>query len=181
VQGALTPLRPGAVRPVGGGIDYAVTYDPAGGGPTGGRPWWSVHLGYGFPLGSFDNDFDSGPSAALDLEIPLSASWSLLGLLGYHSFEGGPSSGGDLSYTNLSLAARRYFPGSPWTGFVEAGPGIYLADPGADELGLNLGLGADRLLQPNLFLELAVDGHWVDPGGSDRAFLDARIGFKLRF
>lgn len=181
VHGALTPRRPGAANPVGSGIDYAVEYDPAGAGPGVGGPWWSVHLGSGFPVGSFDDELDPGLSATLDLELPISPTVSLLALLGYHSFQAGLEGAADLDYLRLSLDARRYFPAGSLRWFLEGGPGYYVGDPGPDDLGLNLGAGLQLPLDPNLSLEVALVGHWVDPSGLDRAFLDAGLGVKFRF
>ncbi len=180
IQGALTPLRPGAVRPVGGGINFAVTYDPEAVAPAIGGLWYSVQLGYNFPLGSFDKDFDAGPSATLGLEYPLTADFSLTSLFGYHFFRGKSGTAGDLDYMLLSLKARQYFAGSSWHGFVQGGAGGYFAHPGDDALGLSLGVGFNRRLHSKLFLELALDGHCIAPGGDERYFLDSRIAIKFR-
>jgi hypothetical protein len=92
------------------------------GGKDGRGLWFSFHLGHGFPLGSFRQPYKSGPSVTLDAEYFLRRNISLYGMLGYHFFNAKPAAGADLSYTNLSLNLRAYFPVGGWLGYVQGGP-----------------------------------------------------------
>jgi len=59
---------------------------PQGGGfnPVAKGLWYSFHLGHNFPLGSFRDEYNSGPSVTADLEYAFNDRYSLYGMLGYH-------------------------------------------------------------------------------------------------
>ncbi|HEX6185504.1 MAG TPA: VWA domain-containing protein [Pyrinomonadaceae bacterium] len=154
---------------------------PDGSGDGVRRPWFSFHLGYGFPVGSFRREFDPGPSVTADLEYPFRRNLSLYAMLGYHHFHGKGAAAPDLSYTNLSLNLRGYFPAGSWRGFVQGGPGFYHPNTGPNKFGFNVGAGLEFLLKPKLALELGTDLHVVDPGGRRRFFFDPKLGMKFRF
>jgi Mg-chelatase subunit ChlD len=143
--------------------------------------WYSFHLGYGFPRGSFKREYNSGPSLTFDLEYEVRSNLSLYGMLGYHYFRSKTAGIKGFSYTNLSLNLRAYFPVSSWRGYVQVGPGAYFPNSGSTKLGLNVGAGLDFPIQPKLSLELGVDLHYVDPSGVSRVFIDPKLGIKFRF
>jgi opacity protein-like surface antigen len=165
----------------------SVSVPPSQGGggnlPPGskGLLWYSFHLGHNFPLGSFRRTYNSGPSLTADLEYQFRDNLSLYGMLGYHYFNGQTSAVRDLSYTNLSLDIRGYFPLSTWRGYVQAGSGVYFPNFGPSKFGMNFGGGLNFNIQPKLVLELGTDLHYVDPGGSRRLFVDPKLGIKFRF
>jgi M6 family metalloprotease-like protein len=166
-----TPTRPVFVPPGG-------TQGPGGFGR--GKLWLSFHLGMNFPLGSFNKTHDPGPSLTLNAEYPFKDDLSAVGYLGFHYFhgdEGNPN----FYYTNLSVNLKKYFPVSSFRGYVEAGPGIYFPKTGPSKFGLNVGAGFSFNIQPNLKFELGPDFHFVDPGGTTRTFVDARMGIAFRF
>lgn len=156
---------------------------PGGGNSIkGGRGlWYSFHLGYNFPVGSFHRDYNPGPSVTADLEYEFNDNYSLYWMLGYHYFNSKDNIVKDLSYTNLSFNLRRYFPASSWRGFVQAGPGVYHPNFGANKFGFNIGVGLDFPVMPKLWLELGTDLHDIDPGGLNRVFFDQKLGIKFRF
>jgi hypothetical protein len=145
------------------------------------RLWFSFHLGHNFPLGSFRNIYNSGPSLTGDLEYQFRDNLSLYGMVGYHYFDSKTNLVPDLSYTNVSLNLRYYFPVSSWRGFVQAGPGFYHPNFGPNKFGLNLGTGLNFPINPKFAVELGTDVHFVDPGGVNRVFVDPRLGIKFRF
>ena len=143
--------------------------------------WFSFHLGHNFPLGSFRKTYNSGPSVTADLEYQFRRNLSLYGMLGYHYFNDKDNIGPDLTYTNLSLNLRGYFPVSSWRGYVQAGPGFYHPNFGPNKFGFNVGTGLNFPIHPKLAIELGTDFHFVDPGGQNRAFVDPKLGIKFRF
>jgi len=142
--------------------------------------WYSFHLGHNFPLGSF-RTYNSGSSVTADVEYAFRDNLSLYYTLGYHYFTGRTAGDRDLSYTNISLNTRGYFPGSTWRGYVQSGIGVYIPNFGPTKVGLNFGTGLDFAIQPKLALEFGTDFHFVDPGGMNRVFADPRLGIKFRF
>lgn len=161
----------------------SVQVPPGGGGfnPLARGLWYSFHLGHNFPLGSFRKTYNSGPSVTADLEYAFNDRLSLYWMLGYHYFNGKTPGVTDLSYTNLSLNLRSYFPAGAWRGYVQAGPGVYNPNFGPTKGGFNVGAGLNFPIQPKLVLELGTDFHFVDPGGANRAFVDPKLGIKFRF
>lgn len=139
---------------------------------------YSFHLGMNFPVGSFTRDYDPGPSLTLDLDYVLRDNLSLVGLVGFHYFHGVES---DLSWTNLSLNAKLFFPFFGWRWYLAAGPGIYMPNAGTKKFGMNLGTGINFPIQPRLALELGADYHLVDPGGLKQTFIDLKMGMIFRF
>lgn len=154
---------------------------PNQGGKGERRLWYSFHLGYGFPVGSFSRAFEPGPSVTADLEYEFSRNFSLYSMLSYHHFHSKAAGFRDLSYTNLSFNLRRYFPAGGWRGFVQAGPGVYFPNQGGADLGVNFGGGLNFPLQQRLTLELGTDLHYVDLGGRNRLFFDPKLGLKFKF
>lgn len=166
-----TPRRPILVVPGG-------TQGPGDFGR--GRLWLSFHLGMNFPLGSFNKTHDPGPSLTLNAEYPFRDNLSVVGYLGFHYFHGDRGNP-DFHYTNLSLNLKQYFPVSSFRGYVEAGPGIYFPKSGTSKFGFNVGTGLSFAIQPKFKFEVGPDFHFVDPGGSKRVFVDARMGVAFRF
>lgn len=143
--------------------------------------WFSFHLGHNFPLGSLRRTYNSGPSVTADVEYEFRRNLSLYGMLGYHYFNDKDNIGPDLTYTNLSLNLRGYFPVSSWRGYVQAGPGFYHPNFGPNKFGFNVGTGLNFPVHPKLQIELGTDFHFVDPGGNNRTFVDPKLGIKFRF
>jgi len=113
----------------------------------------SLHLGVNYPHGKFDKDFDGKTSYALDYEYRWDKSNSLLVFLGKNTFDH-PTI--DLDITNLSINAKHYFipPAIHQISyFVNGGLGYYSADPGDDDLGLNLGGGAQYQINNDFGVE----------------------------
>ena len=159
----------------------SVQVPPTNFGPLASRLWYSFHLGHNFPLGSFRKTYNSGPSVTADLEYVFNDRFSLYWMLGYHYFNGKTPGTTDLTYTNVSLNLRGYFPVSTWRGYVQAGPGVYFPNFGPTKAGFNVGTGLDFNIHPKLAIELGTDFHFVDPGGVNRVFADPKLGIKFRF
>ena len=143
--------------------------------------WFSFHLGHNFPLGSLRETYNSGPSVTADFEYQFRRNLSLYWMLGYHYFNDKDNIGPDLTYTNLSLNLRGYFPAGSWRGYVQAGPGFYHPNFGPNKMGFNVGTGLNFPIHPKLAIELGTDFHFVDPGGQNRTFVDPKLGIKFRF
>lgn len=161
--------------PLGGGDG-----DQGSGTEGRGRLWLSFHLGANFPLGSFNQTHNPGPSMTLNAEYPFRRDWSVIGYLGFHFFNGDEGNK-NFHYTNLSVNLRRYFPVSNFRGYVEAGPGVYFPKTGSAKFGFNVGTGLSFPLLPKVKLEFGPDFHFVDPSGAKRVFVDARVGVAFRF
>ena len=151
---------------------------PPGRGKPVGRLGYSFHLGMSFPTGSFSENYDPGPSLTLDLEYPLRDNLSALGLIGFHYFHGVEQ---DLSWTNLSLNVRSYFPLLNWRWYAGGGVGLYMPNHGTNEFGINLGTGLNFPIQPGLSLDVGADYHLVDPSGNRQGFGDMKMGLIFRF
>ncbi|HEY6806329.1 MAG TPA: VWA domain-containing protein [Pyrinomonadaceae bacterium] len=149
--------------------------------PTNRALWLSFHLGHNFPLGSFRNAYNSGPSVTADVEYQFHRNYSVYGMLGYHYFNSKSFLVQDLTYTNVSLNLRRYFPVSTWQGYIQAGPGLYHPNFGANRFGFNVGAGLDFPVTSKLAIELGTDWHFVNPGRLNRVFVDPKLGIKFRF
>ena len=143
--------------------------------------WFGFQLGHNFSFGSLRKTNSSGPSVTADLEYAYRDNRSLNSRLRYHYFNGKAPGDRDLSYTNISLSTRSYFPVSTWRGYTQAGFGVYIPNFGPTKVGLNFGTGLNFPIQPKLALELGTDFHFVDPWGTKRVFADPRLGIKFRF
>jgi M6 family metalloprotease-like protein len=168
------------------GRPQTVFVPPGGGGiPPGVRErlWYSLHLGMNFPLRSFKESFEPGPSITADLEYRLTDRISLEALYGFHFFhakQAGPG-GANLSYRNLSLDVRAYAPLGWLRMYIQAGPGYYAPNVGSTVSGGNLGLGLSFPLLTNFKAEVGSDLHFVDSGGGRRFFVDHKLGVAFRF
>lgn len=162
-----------------GGTD-TVFVPPVGGAlpPPRGGLWYSFHLGVNSPLGSFKRSFDPGPSMTLDAEYPFRDNLSVVAMFGLHVFGGNPNT---FYYRNFSVDAKAYFPVG-WTRlYAQAGPGVYLPKTGSNVFGTNVGIGVSFPVLPKLKIEVGPDLHYVDPTGTKRLFIDARLGVVFHF
>jgi hypothetical protein len=150
-------------------------------GPFARSLWFGFHLGHNFSIGSLRQTNNSGPSVTADLEYALRNNLSLNYRLGYYNFNGKAPGARDLSYTNISLNTRSYFPVTTWRGYVQAGFGVYIPNFGPTKGGLNVGTGLNFTIRPKLVLELGTNFHFVDPGGMNRVFAEPKLGIKFRF
>jgi hypothetical protein len=150
-------------------------------GPLARGLWFGFHLGQNFSLGSLRQTNNPAPSVTADFEYAFRDNRSLTYRLGHHYFNGKIPGDRDLSYTNLSLNTRSYFPVSTWRGYVQAGIGVYIPNFGPTKGGFNVGTGLNFTIRPKLVLELGTDFHFVDPTGMKRVFVDPRLGIKFRF
>ena len=167
---AVTHTQPGTVIVLPGGT--------SGGFFPHGPFWYSFELGMNFPTGSFAEAYEGGPSLTLDLQYRYREADAIVGLLGYHYFHGKQQP--NLSYQNLNIDFRRYFPIGAQTGFAEIGPGIYRTS-GSVRLGANAGLGLFFPVGSAFAVETATDLHFVNASGGRRFFVDARLGVVWRF
>lgn len=143
-------------------------------------PWFSLHLGMGFPLGSFADGWRPGSALIVDLEEPVGERFALELLGGYHQFHA--ITGPPLAYRSLALDAKLYFPLGIWRGFAAAGPVFHWPDSGATSWGLTASAGLQFPLHTHFSWEIAADLHAIDPTStSPRLFLDTRTGVVFRF
>ncbi len=156
---------------------------PSGGSiPPGVREhlWYSLHVGVGFPIGSFKKGFSPGPGITADVEYQLNDRISLEAMYGFHFFHDRAGSA-NVAYRNLSFNARVYKPFSWARAYFQGGPGVYSPSVGSTVAGFNAGLGFNFPLLTNLKAEVGTDLHLVDPRSTRRMFFDAKLGLAFRF
>ena len=148
---------------------------------AGRKPAWSFHLGLADPHGSLSGAFDSGPTVAVDYEVPLGAelSWDLR--LGVSSFDS-RTGGDDLEVWDLCADLKARWPlGSSWWAFVNGGPGLFYPDSGDLEGGYNVGAGLAFEAGPQLTLEATLNRHATVTASPDLELNKLMVGLLWRF
>jgi hypothetical protein len=135
----------------------------------------SAHLGWGMPLGNFNNQYDAGMLGELDFEYRPSPRYSLNAVLGRYRFDP------DFDITGGTLYLRGYQPLTPqMEGYVEAGLGAYRPESLSRRGGISLGAGVSHALAPRLRGELGADYFHLF-GGGDIDFIGVKAGLRWLF
>lgn len=135
----------------------------------------SAHLGWGVPLGNFNNQYDAGMLGELDFEYRPSPRYSLNAVLGRYRFDP------DFDITGGTLYLRGYQPLTPqMEGYVEAGLGAYRPESLSRRGGISLGAGVSHALAPRLRGELGADYFHLF-GGGDIDFIGVKAGLRWLF
>ncbi len=144
----------------------------------------SLHLGYPFPLGDFEDLGAEGTyAAAIDLEWRFAPQRSLELVLGRYAFEIDPGAI-DVDIDGLSLYYKAYNApaGSPRL-FWQLGPGLFDVQPGLSTEGISAGVGWQTPIGSNLELEAAgLLFHLFSTGAQDDIdFALTQVGLKWTF
>ncbi len=141
---------------------------------------FSFHFGRTLPQGNLSGDFNDGLALGLDLERPITARLSAVGLLEYHGLQSTAAGVRDTWWWNLSanLKARGRRPSFPW--YLAAGPGAYVPRSGSTRLGANLEAGLEIGLRGRWRLAFGAGYHRIFAGGADAELLDAGLRFILK-
>ena len=141
----------------------------------------SIHYGYTAPTGSFANAYDGDHSFALDLDYRLNPRLSLIGIVGYNSFQSGKTGIDDTHWWNLSANLRYAGAGMTWTPYIQGGAGAYIPESGSTDPGINFGVGVEYEIDPHWHADVGVDYHHVFTGGTEPQFLLPRVGIIYRY
>jgi len=136
----------------------------------------SLHIGATAPQGSFNNLYDNDISLALDIDYHFSNQLSAVAILGYNRFKAASPSVSDTYWLNLSANLKYEFTPNTWRPYVNGGVGLYDPKSGSSEPGVNLGLGVDFDINPNLVFEAGIDYHRIFTSGDDTNFNVFHIG-----
>lgn len=141
----------------------------------------SLHLGVNIPHGSLGDGIDGDTGFAFDYEYPWSDSYSLLVFAGKNEFD---NDGEEIDINNLSINGKHYYGRSAesrYRYFSNAGIGIYSADPGDDDLGLNVGGGVQYPLAARYGLELWYNYHHIISSPDSSDFSTVQFGGYYHF
>ncbi len=136
------------------------------------RRAFSIHAGLTLPVGTFGNAIDPGPSARLDLEVPLPNSAFTLELIGGLHFLK------DVDVYQGSVNVKRYLPLGSAQAFVNAGAGAYRLDPGTTESGFNAGGGIQFNPAAAIIFEALGNYHRINTPGSATEMISLHLGIR---
>ncbi|HEY0174209.1 MAG TPA: porin family protein [Pyrinomonadaceae bacterium] len=154
------------------------------------RRWGlSLHAGATIPHGTFNNVYNPGPNAGVDLEYRLNRNFSLEAVYTFNRFRGEtldflgqPFRIPDANLHVLSLNGKVYGGTSPVRPFFNFGGGVYVFGSGASTRGgLNVGGGLQFDLTPTVALDSMYNFHNVLTSGSQLRYSTAQGGVRFRF
>jgi hypothetical protein len=143
----------------------------------------SIHSGVAIPTGEFADNFDPGVNFLLDAGYYFYKNWALIGFFGYNKFTAKNSGTDDSEIWNVSLNLRYYksfstMPGTNWSYYIGAGPGIYIQKAGDTKFGYNFGAGINYVISPTITGEFGVDYHKTF---NEIQFIHNHVGVIYRF
>ena len=141
----------------------------------------SFHSGISIPSGNFANNYTSSYSYLLDLDYYLKPQLAAVATLGYHHFSAANATVSDTYWLSLTGNLKYEFSMAPWKPYATAGIGVYDPRSGSSEIGLNIGLGVDYVINQAFWLEAGVDYHNVFTSGSSTRFFVPRWGVIYKF
>ncbi|MGH7713958.1 MAG: VWA domain-containing protein [Gemmatimonadaceae bacterium] len=145
---------------------------PSGG--AGGQPTFalSAHVGAAIPATGFAASAKTGLLLEADLELRVTRSFSIEGVVGRYEF------GSSTDITGGSLFAKGYLPGSPWRPHAAVGAGVFKPNAGSSGFGLSGTVGLNRPLTGQL--EFDAGAGYTHVFRSDGlGFFGIKAGFKL--
>lgn len=152
--------------------------------------------GVSFPIGTFGDNFKTGPSFGLDLSYRVNKEVGFFGKFGYNIFSNKTSS--DLPNNNImeyTVGPRYFFTSKNLKSamFVEAGVGGYTLTQDAfilggrevpkvsdTKFGINAGVGATLNLGRTVDLIVKVKYHNILTEGGSTSFLSPLVGIDIR-
>jgi hypothetical protein len=140
----------------------------------------SLNAGVSIPHGTFSAAHDPGFGFTLDGKRQLNSTFAIVGLLGYHRFEG-VGTNPDLDLYHASGGLEAALTSGPVAVVADAGGGVYHFSPGSTDPGAHAGIGLE--FEVSLELELGVwyRAHTVFTSGSNTTFSSIQAGGRLRF
>jgi hypothetical protein len=146
------------------------------------RKWFAgFQIGGGFPVRSFDEDYNVGIGLGGSLGFRLSPNFSAVVLLGYNSFTAGFAGGENTSFLDISFNLRSEMVKYPVNVFINAGAGIYFPRSGSVERGVNVGAGVSYSWKTDWAIELGGDFHLINSVGTDPNFFVTYARLVHRF
>jgi hypothetical protein len=125
------------------------------------RKWrYFTNFGPNFPVGEFNNNYDSGFSLNGGIERSIWPKFSFGAILGFHQFY---SPNQNLHFTQLGLKLKyTYYSWADKFAYIQAGPGLYKPRYGTTAAGIHIGAGLTWILTSRLGLDLHLDYHFVN-------------------
>jgi hypothetical protein len=147
------------------------------------RGKWSIslHSGYTFPTGNFGTLYNGSYMFGLNFDYHFKPQWSLVGFLGYNHFKAATPVIPNTQWWNLSANLKYEFNTNPLRPYMNGGCGIYIPKAGNVKPGVNIGLGWDFSLNPNLIIEIGGDYHHIFTVSNAAGFFTAHTGLIFRF
>jgi len=145
------------------------------------RRWGvDVRMGVATPHGVFANAVNSGWTESMALEYRYTPMFAIDAEISASEFRKGQA-GTDVSIVGTSIGPKFYFLEGPIRPFVEAGVGFYVASPGDDAFGLDIGAGVRLRLTDTVGVEAAYRYREVLNPGPDARYSTFELGVSLRF
>ncbi len=173
----ISTMRP----PVATNVAITVLGRPLYNGPLAGLPGssgqssllaLSAHLGAAIPANGFAASAKTGLLLEADLELRVSRSFSIEGVLGRYEF------GSSTDVTAGSIFAKGYLGGAAWRPYAAVGAGIFKPNYGSSGFGLSGTVGLNGPLAGRLEFDAGVGySHVFESGGF--GFVGLKAGFKL--
>lgn len=153
------------------------------------RRWGlSLHAGASIPHGTFNNIYNPGPNAGVDLEYRFNRRFSLEAIYTFNRFRGEtldflgqPFDIPDTNIHNLSLNGKVYGGTSPVRPFFNFGGGVYVFDGATARGGVNVGGGLQFDLTPTVALDSMYNFHNIFSSGSNLRYSTLQGGVRFRF
>jgi hypothetical protein len=140
----------------------------------------SLHAGVSLPHGTFNAAYDPGFGFTIDGKRQLNATFAVIGLLGYHRFEG-VAANADLDLYHASVGLEALLTSGRVALLADAGGGVYHFSPGSTDPGAHAGIGLELDVSPEVVLGISYRAHTVFTSGSNTTFSSIQAGARLRF
>jgi hypothetical protein len=140
----------------------------------------SLHAGVSLPHGTFNGAYDPGLGFTIDGKRQVNSTFAIIGLLGYHRFEGAGANA-DLDLYHASAGLEALLTSGRVTLLAEAGGGLYHFSPGSTDPGAHAGIGLELDVSPAVVLGISYRAHTVFTSGSNTTFSSIQAGARLRF
>ncbi len=136
-----------------------------------------VGLGGNSPQGSFDSVYDSDSGFRIGIEYRYMSRLSVEVEYGHEEFDHLTP----LDLDRLSLNAKYYFVLGTFQLAVRGGVGVYNADPGDTDFGVNVGATAEYRITPRWSIDINTDYHNVFGSDPNIQFMNLHGGLRYRF
>jgi hypothetical protein len=140
----------------------------------------SLHAGVSLPHGTFNAAYDPGFGFTIDGKRQLNSTFAIIGLLGYHRFEGAGANT-DLDLYHASAGLEALLTSGRVALLADAGGGVYHFSPGSTDPGAHAGIGLELDVSPAVVLGISYRAHTVFTSGSNTTFSSIQAGARLRF
>ena len=110
----------------------------------------------------------------------MNSTFAIIGLLGYHRFEGAGANA-DLDLYHASAGLEALLTSGRVALLADAGGGVYHFSPGSTDPGAHAGIGLELDVSPAVVLGISYRAHTVFTSGSNTTFSSIQAGARLRF